>query len=232
MFELDLLLGRWDRRQNLARDFSPMARRNRGMIPWRSLTKGLSRHSLLATADATTPAAKSTAKNVVYPTARAVSQKLAARYGAGLSETTLQYFRKFYQVYVDRRPQIPRPTGVESVPTPSSTAILPIRRAAGDESLSGFSPQLSWSHYRALMRVEKAEAREFYERESGPFSSIRHRFPPSIRFSGRELKAFGHPSDLATFLSRRNFSEGGCGLVVRKSLPCSQILPEVKIPSV
>ena len=57
----DLLLGRRDGRQNLARDFSPMARRNRGMIPWRSLTKG-----------ATTPAAKSTAKNVVYPAARAV----------------------------------------------------------------------------------------------------------------------------------------------------------------
>jgi hypothetical protein len=59
---------------------------------------------------------------------------LAARYGAGFSETTLQYFRKFYQIYVDRRPQIPRPLGVESVSTPPSTAILPIRRPAGDES--------------------------------------------------------------------------------------------------
>ena len=58
----DLLLRRWDRRQNLASDFSPMTRRNRGMIPWRSLTKS-----------ATTPAAKSTAKNVGYPTARAVN---------------------------------------------------------------------------------------------------------------------------------------------------------------
>lgn len=112
-----------------------------------------------------------------------LSQRLAARYGAGFSETTLQYFRKFYQVYADRHPQIPRPTGVESamldaapgiprplgvefVSTPPSTAILPIRRPAGDESLSGFSPQLSWSHYRALMRVEKPEAREFYEREA------------------------------------------------------------------
>ena len=61
--DIAILLGRWDRRQNLARDFSPMARRNRGMIPWRSLTKG-----------ATTPAAKSTAKNVAYPTARVVTR--------------------------------------------------------------------------------------------------------------------------------------------------------------
>jgi len=29
----------------------------------------------------------------------------------------------------------------------------------------GFSPHLSWSHYRALLRVENIEARDFYERE-------------------------------------------------------------------
>lgn len=30
----------------------------------------------------------------------------------------------------------------------------------------GFSPQLTWSHYRALMRVDNLEARDFYEREA------------------------------------------------------------------
>jgi predicted nuclease of restriction endonuclease-like (RecB) superfamily len=30
----------------------------------------------------------------------------------------------------------------------------------------GFSPQLSWSHYRALMRVDSVEARDFYEHEA------------------------------------------------------------------
>jgi hypothetical protein len=29
-----------------------------------------------------------------------------------------------------------------------------------------FSPQLSWSHYRVLMRVAKPDARNFYEREA------------------------------------------------------------------
>jgi predicted nuclease of restriction endonuclease-like (RecB) superfamily len=125
-----------------------------------------------------------------------LSRKLTARYGAGFSETTLQYFRKFYQVYADRCSQIPRPVGVESsmtgsaatiprpvgvesVFTPPAAAKPAIRRPAGDEllvraksspadsnALIGFSPQLSWSHYRALMRVEKSEAREFYEREA------------------------------------------------------------------
>lgn len=35
-----------------------------------------------------------------------------------------------------------------------------------ESSEPGFSPQLSWSHYRALMRVENVEARDFYEREA------------------------------------------------------------------
>lgn len=42
--------------------------------------------------------------------------------------------------------------GVELRPTP--------------ESMTGFSSQLSWSHYRALMRVVKPDARDFYERET------------------------------------------------------------------
>lgn len=37
---------------------------------------------------------------------------------------------------------------------------------AGSKSAAGFSPQLSWSHYRALIRVEKPEARDFYEQEA------------------------------------------------------------------
>lgn len=112
-----------------------------------------------------------------------LSKKLTDRYGAGFSETTLQYFRKFYQVDADRYPQIPRPLGVEFVSTPSTAVRRAVRHPAGDaiseadsssaiqhlagdESLSGFSPQLSWSHFRALMRVEKTEAREFHEREA------------------------------------------------------------------
>lgn len=36
----------------------------------------------------------------------------------------------------------------------------------GDESPRGFFPDLSWSHYRALMRVENEHARSFYELEA------------------------------------------------------------------
>ncbi len=100
-----------------------------------------------------------------------LSQKLIARYGGGFSETNLKHFRTFYLVYGIRHPlgdeskvkgalaAIPRPVDAEM-------QVPGIRHPTGHESLSGFSPQLSWSHYRALMRVEKPEAREFYEREA------------------------------------------------------------------
>jgi len=51
------------------------------------------------------------------------------------------------------------PTGREL--TPAQKSYPP-----GSESPQGFSPQLSWSHYRALMRVADKDARLFYEREA------------------------------------------------------------------
>ncbi|MCA9448557.1 MAG: DUF1016 family protein, partial [Candidatus Omnitrophica bacterium] len=45
-------------------------------------------------------------------------------------------------------------------------AHVEIRHPSGDELGRGFSPLLSWSHYRALMRVDDPAARDFYEREA------------------------------------------------------------------
>jgi len=134
-----------------------------------------------------------------------LSRKLTEHYGDGFSETTLQYFRKFYWAYANRHFPIPRPLGVElpttnkpdeisrplgvklarpdiqrplgaelAVPEKGRTAgdlfggdvRSPIQDPMGIKSVVGFSPQLNWSHYRALMRVEKPEARDFYEQEA------------------------------------------------------------------
>lgn len=118
-----------------------------------------------------------------------LSEGLTKRYGNGFSPTTLQYFRKFYLAYPDRRAEIPRSVGVESgiqvidrpisrpsgvelaeaaKSSPTGTELIPPREIhpAGDESRQGFSSQLTWSHYRALMRVENVAARDFYEREA------------------------------------------------------------------
>jgi predicted nuclease of restriction endonuclease-like (RecB) superfamily len=67
---------------------------------------------------------------------------------------------------------ISRPMGVESsaesISSPTGTKLTSVAkgRPTGDEFQYGFSPQLSWSHYRALMRVEDPAARDFYEREA------------------------------------------------------------------
>lgn len=91
-----------------------------------------------------------------------LSDRLTERYGAGFSITSLKYFRTFYLTYTDRTPEIGRHTG----------ALLGTDqkgRPLGDQ-LEGvpksFHPNLTWSHYRALMRVENEKARDFYEIES------------------------------------------------------------------
>lgn len=120
---------------------------------------------------------------------RELSRKLMERYGNGFSETSLRYFRAFHLAYTNRcmplrhplgaevsasddGSDIQRPAGAKSSregiqrPLGAELALPEAGRPAGSESLVGFSPQLSWSHYRALMRVEKPSAREFYEREA------------------------------------------------------------------
>jgi predicted nuclease of restriction endonuclease-like (RecB) superfamily len=67
---------------------------------------------------------------------------------------------------------ISRPMGAESTEagnlSPTGRELAPSMKShpAGTEPPHGFSPQLSWSHYRALMRVENVAARDFYEREA------------------------------------------------------------------
>jgi len=75
-----------------------------------------------------------------------LSERLKERYGSGFSVANLKNFRQFYQAFADRE--------------------SPIRYPPGSELTQAFTPLLSWSHYRALMRVEDRAARDFYEREA------------------------------------------------------------------
>ena len=111
-----------------------------------------------------------------------LSRRLNKRYGRGFSVTTLQDCRKFYLTYVHRlaiqhplgakftMPAIGYPVGRElgksGYPHPPGGELTPKQRPTGVESATGFHPDLSWSHYRALMRVENDEARQFYEQQT------------------------------------------------------------------
>ena len=114
-----------------------------------------------------------------------LSARLTEKYRKGFSATNLKYFRLFYQAYPDRWAGIRHPAGDESATgenrhplgresTDAETLhrtggeLIPATKGhpLGDESRQGFSALLSWSHYRALMRVQDDEARSFYEREA------------------------------------------------------------------
>ncbi|MDP2646896.1 MAG: PDDEXK nuclease domain-containing protein [Desulfobacterales bacterium] len=100
-----------------------------------------------------------------------LSARMTERYGKGFSTPVLWNFRQFYLTYSDRT-QILFPAGRELAdveklfPPGRELTPAPIPYPSGTESGQVFSPQLSWSHYRALMRVEDPAAREFYEREA------------------------------------------------------------------
>lgn len=85
-----------------------------------------------------------------------LSSRLNGKYGKGFSTSNLWYYRQFYLAYAHRTP-IPHPPGGES-PEPQEDHQMAV--------LQGFSPRLSWSHYRILMAVENTTARDFYEREA------------------------------------------------------------------
>jgi predicted nuclease of restriction endonuclease-like (RecB) superfamily len=91
-----------------------------------------------------------------------LSHRLAARYGKGFSPQNLRNFRQFYLTYRDRQPEMSFPVVGECG--------TEIRYLSGSELVMrperGFFPTLNWSHYRALMRVDRPEARDFYEQEA------------------------------------------------------------------
>lgn len=110
-----------------------------------------------------------------------LSKRLTERYGKGFSSPTLWKYRQFYHVFPDRV-TILSPAGTEfgdaeklsppgidlekSYPAGSESIQREALYPAGRELERGFSPQLTWSHYRALMRVSDEKARDFYEREA------------------------------------------------------------------
>jgi predicted nuclease of restriction endonuclease-like (RecB) superfamily len=104
-----------------------------------------------------------------------LAERLTECYGKGFSSTNLAYFRQFYLAYPERihipatgeslglaLDEIFRPVGGKFPTNVKANILYPLRR----ESAPTFHPNLSWSHYRALMRVTDSDARNFYESEA------------------------------------------------------------------
>jgi len=96
-----------------------------------------------------------------------LSAQLLARVGRGYSTRNLWYFRNFYLTYRERSPSIRAEefrTSLVQNPKPIDAA--KILHEAGAEFARGFSGRLSWTHYRALLKVSDPAARAFYEIEA------------------------------------------------------------------
>ena len=115
-----------------------------------------------------------------------LARRLTREYGKGYSKDNLFWFRRFYQGYprlvdlkFDAVRQISDALPRKSMPTAPGDAHPPIRHAVRIESWAPgqLHPNLSWTHFRTLLRVDKPEARAFYEIEA-----IKH------NWSARELE--------------------------------------------
>jgi len=100
-----------------------------------------------------------------------LAPRLAERFGRGLGVATLRRTRAFYQTYPQGSAIPPELAGEEIRSTLliesageeiRSTALIAFNGA----SAGRFPPMLGWSHYLALLRVQKPEARAFYEIEA------------------------------------------------------------------
>jgi predicted nuclease of restriction endonuclease-like (RecB) superfamily len=101
-----------------------------------------------------------------------LSEALHAQFGRGYSVDNLEAFRKFFLTYPDLMEAAPT-TRAKISETPSRKLAMPAVRDPLAQVRGGTAwkpgqlhPDLSWSHYRALLKVERAEARAFYEIET------------------------------------------------------------------
>jgi len=89
-----------------------------------------------------------------------LSIRLTAVFGKGYSVENLWKFKMFYLAYAFG-------PGILSTSWTESAAVSP-ESALQSAKLwfPEFSDRLTWSHYRALMRVEATDARDYYEKEA------------------------------------------------------------------
>jgi len=75
-----------------------------------------------------------------------MAERLTSQLGKGYTTTNLRYMKQFYIIYQD---------------------VMSIHHAVSDELvLNNGDMPLSWTHYRLLIKVDRKEAREFYEKEA------------------------------------------------------------------
>lgn len=94
-----------------------------------------------------------------------LSEQLRSDYGSGVSPYNLRLMRRFYREF----PVFLEKTPIQHAPRTKSEKLekgYAPSTVSESHTLGRFNPNLSWTHYRALLRIEKSEVRSFYEIEA------------------------------------------------------------------
>lgn len=99
-----------------------------------------------------------------------LSESLEKDYGSGFSVTALKYMRMFYLGYPELL-EIRHAVRDESAPASAEAKGHAVRDFSATAAETDWQPGrlhagLSWTHYRTLLKVERREARDFYEIEA------------------------------------------------------------------
>jgi hypothetical protein len=100
-----------------------------------------------------------------------LSARLTERFGKGFSTRNVKLFKQFYLTWHKTSPighPLVAQSSVPEIGQPPVAQSSPLEKLQPPslERPPAISPQLTWSHYIALMRVNELEARDFYEREA------------------------------------------------------------------
>ena len=95
-----------------------------------------------------------------------LSKRLTADFGKGFSLASLKNYRQFYFAF----PQNQKGSALRGqliMDRKNSSALGTQKEEdSNDHSFFALRPELSWKHYRLLMRVESQAARDFYMKET------------------------------------------------------------------
>lgn len=112
---------------------------------------------------------------------RELAARLKAHFGSGYGVDNLELFRRFYLEYPQLLPKVNSDAARrKSEPSEKSEAVRRNLAASMDSNVAyianavraeswqpgQLNPNLSWTHYRTLLRVSRLEARAFYEIEA------------------------------------------------------------------
>ncbi len=109
----------------------------------------------------------------------ALSRKMSKNYGAGYSTPNLFFMVQFYRIYSELlspgeilyalRRELPMPNdsdGKSEAPRKSSAPLISHAASAKSWKPGMLHPNLSWTHYRVLLKADESNKRAFYEIEA------------------------------------------------------------------